>query len=254
MAKTNTAQITIQPTCKVAESFTEAVELAFLRRDAWLNHVLSVELPRIETELAGHCNSPAARRFIETQAASRARVAMTVSLDRRVAEQIRELCDKHGVVRDALFNRIFFLLTSSPEDWATLNSIPVRGLEIVAGDMYEDSDGRLTGYEQWLHHKDVCSNSPLSLPAEVVRDPFSFHRAVLDFLGQEGTNLFIDDDHDHLQGTSFSTMSFASAPPHTQSHLAAYDLVIPDSLVPGTEAWEERMSLGKQLLDRLKDL
>jgi hypothetical protein len=241
MAKTNTAQITIQPTCKVAESFTEAVELAFLRRDAWLNHVLSAELPRIETELAGHGNSPAARRFIETQAASQERVAMTVSLDRRVAEQIRELCDNFGIVRDALFNRLFLTLRLPLNDWAAHLGIPAYALSAVA-------DMPLNESQRFL------IEGPLSLPQSLLEEPFEFHRAVLSYLRDYQDETQGDGAHTNWRDASLWKASFALAPSQTLSHLAAYDLVIPDSLVPGTEAWEERMSLGKQLLDRLKGL
>lgn len=259
MVKTNTAQITVQPTRKLAESFSESVELAFLRRDAWLNHILSAELPRIKAELAGQVNSAAARKFIEAQAAGRERAAMTVSLDRSIADQIRALCDEHGVVRDALFNRLFLLLTLPPEQWAWFLRIPDNALRVRAGQPFVEFEDepvtQLVEYEPRLHYLDILKKSPITQPADFVRDPFSFHRDVIDLLKSGRDIPLDDDDRSRWESTSFWTLSFAASfPDENASRWAAYDLIVSDIDVPGTAAWEELMAQGKQLLGKLKGL
>lgn len=256
MVKANTAQITVQPTRKLAESFSESVELAFLRRDAWLNHILSAELPRIKAELAGHVNSAAARKFIEAQAAGRERAAMTISLDRSTADQIRALCDEHGVVRDALFNRLFLLLTLPPEEWASAVQIPLDAIKVIADTFFvSDSEPQPMAYEPRLHYIDVFTQSPLAVPADFIRDPFSYHREVIDLLKSGTNNALDDEERSRWQSTSFWRLSFAASfPAENPSHLAAYDLIVSDIDVPGTAAWEELMAQGKQLLGKLKGL
>lgn len=259
MVKTNTAQITVQPTRKLAESFSEAVELAFLRRDVWLNHILSAELPRIKAELAGHLNSPATKRFIEAQASGRERTAMTIALDRGVADQIRALCDEHGVVRDALFNRLFLLLTLTPQEWAQSLQIPIDALRVMAGQPFAVSEAasvtQFVEYEPRLHYLDTLKKSPLVQPADFVRDPFSFHRDVIELLGSRCDIALDDDERSRWQSTSFWTLSFAASfPTENPSRWAAYDLIVSDIDVPGTAAWNELRARGEQLLGKLKGL
>jgi hypothetical protein len=255
MAKTDSAQITVRLSRKLAEHFSSALEAAFLRRDAWLNHILATELPRIANELEGHSNSPAARKFIEARLADQERITLTIALDRGTAEAMRSVCDAHGVVRDALFNRLVVLVTLPPEGWAHAVGVPFEAVEAVAGAPYSTEGRQLIGCEPWLHYVDVYKKSALSLTADAIKDPFAFHRAVLDLLKRDSNFDMEEETRAHWMEKGFWTLSFADPPNGiARPDRATYDLVLSDAVVPGTSAWAGQQQLAQSLLDKLRGL
>jgi hypothetical protein len=253
MAKADAAQITVRLSRKLAESFTEAIEAAFLRRDAWLSHILAAELPRIAKELEGHTNSPAAKKFIEARLADQERTTLTIALDRGTAETVRSMCDAHGVVRDALFSRLVVLLTLPPQSWAHEVGVPAGAVEAEAGALYSSASRQLVEHGPWLHYVDVYKKSALSLTADAIKDPFAFHRAVLDLLKSDSEFDLKEEARAYWKSQALWTLSFADpAQGVSRPDRASFDLVLSDAIVPGTSAWAEQQQLGQSALDEFK--
>lgn len=96
------------------------LEDCFMKRDAFLEHVLRCELPHLRADLAGKRNSDQARAYIG-HALRRMGVAKSMSFKTRsfkiskaTADELREIEQEHNLVRDALINRLVVLMRSRP--------------------------------------------------------------------------------------------------------------------------------------------
>lgn len=242
-------QITVRLSAKLAETFEQATNEAFLRRDAWLAHILQEELRLIGQELSGLRNSVAARKFIEAQLNERERKALTFTFPAGVVSTLKALCDEHGLVRDALFNRLVFMLCRSPLEWAELTGVPSEAVLIAAGGPAEPATQR-TEFLPWLDYQGVASSTPVALASGELRDPFALHRHVLHFLGDD---YFADEkEAARWQEQSLWKLSLVrtsiGAP---RTSLAFLELYLPDDLVPGTEAWAKQQADADELMRML---
>ncbi len=113
----------------VLERLEQKMAASCLRRDAYLNKVLEVELDHLDTEI-GTANSVAAHAFITKkldQLPDRKLVSLTLRPE--LVERLNNICERKRIVRDAFFNRLFLLLAASPktvnrllhfdDDWRT---------------------------------------------------------------------------------------------------------------------------------------
>jgi hypothetical protein len=94
-------------------SLETKIERACLRRDPYLERVLTIELDYLDQEIP-IANSPAAHRFIAERldALPHSRKMVTLTLRRELIEKLDDICRRKNIVRDAFFNRLFFLLVA----------------------------------------------------------------------------------------------------------------------------------------------
>jgi hypothetical protein len=115
------------------EKFTQRLDEACLRRDAWLTKVLERELDDVEaagtirgfslTEIIPdreRVNSEAARQFIATRLDALPRKLVTFTLPEGLVHRLDALCERKRIVRDSFFNRLIFLLVAHEEHIAHL--------------------------------------------------------------------------------------------------------------------------------------
>ncbi|MCA3223880.1 MAG: hypothetical protein ING41_16070 [Burkholderiales bacterium] len=245
----DTTQITVRLSAKLFETFDEAIERAFLRRDVWLAHILKEESRLIGEELKGLRNSTAARKFIEGQLNERERKALTLTLPADVVSALKVLCDEHGLVRDALFNRLVFMLCRSPLEWAELTGVPGEAVLMAAGKPAEPGP-QMIEFTPWLGYSDVVSSTPVALASQELRDPFALHRHVLHFLADD----FPMDEKDRSEWQQQSLWKMSLVRPFNgplRTNLAFLELYLPDELVPGTEAWTKNQADAERLLRTL---
>lgn len=95
----------------VLDRFNERINAACLRRDAWLTKVLDHELPHLEAEIRNP-NSEAAQRFIASRLDALPRKLVTLTLPDELVRTLDDICQRKRIVRDSLFNRLFFLLVA----------------------------------------------------------------------------------------------------------------------------------------------
>lgn len=96
------------------------LEQCFMKRDAFLEHVLRCEMPHLRIDLAGKRNSDRAKAYI-AQALHRlggsrslAIKARSFKISKATAEELREIESEHNLVRDALINRLIVLMRGRP--------------------------------------------------------------------------------------------------------------------------------------------
>jgi hypothetical protein len=109
-----TPKISVQVWRPVLESLNQKIEAACLRRDAYLNRVLAVELDRLERSVT-LANSETARAYVARQLDTLDRKLVSLALDEKLVERLNDLCRRKRIVRDSFFNRIFLLLSASPK-------------------------------------------------------------------------------------------------------------------------------------------
>lgn len=90
------------------------LEAACLRRDAYLNKVLDVELAQLDAEMSIP-NSQASYDHIASRLDLLDRKLVSLAISPEVAARVNEICSRKRIVRDSFFNRLFLMLAASPE-------------------------------------------------------------------------------------------------------------------------------------------
>ena len=97
----------------VVDKLTRKLNKACLRRDAFLERVLDVELPYLDNEVALP-NSEQAQNFIAERLDHLDRKLVSLALRIDLIERLESICGRKRIVRDAFFNRLFLLLAAPP--------------------------------------------------------------------------------------------------------------------------------------------
>lgn len=126
-------KITTKIDTKVIDKLRKKSDAACLRRDAFLERVLEIEIPALDKEVAVP-NSDEARKVVSKSLASLGKEnrmkPVSFSLRNDLVAQLDDICERKRIVRDAFFNRVLFLLAAPPkiidhlmffysEDWRT---------------------------------------------------------------------------------------------------------------------------------------
>ena len=193
----NTRRVTIKVYERLWDSFTKQTEDLFLKRDAFLNHVIRSEIPQLIKEIGGRKLSQKARLYISRELSKLVTIPVNIVLDEDVATSLDGVVKEANLVRDAFINRLIMWLRSQD---ALLNSLgmPLRPNDQGTGDS--------------------LPVSPMKAMEEVRDDPFCYIRA---YLEKDGEGLYT------LDLTSILT-------PAMSIGLSCY---LDDEKVPGTEAY-----------------
>lgn len=109
-----TSKITVQIWLPVLQRLNEKLDAACLRRDAYLAKVLAREVEALDEEVSIQ-NSEDARELVVQRLEQLTRKAVTLTLPQEVISRANAVCQRKRIVRDAFFNRLFFLLASPPQ-------------------------------------------------------------------------------------------------------------------------------------------
>ena len=90
------------------------IKSACLRRDAYLNRILEVELDSLDEEVSIP-NSEASYDFVFDRLQKLDLKLVSLALSPELTDRLNEICSRKRIVRDAFFNRIFLLLAASPK-------------------------------------------------------------------------------------------------------------------------------------------
>jgi hypothetical protein len=96
----------------IIDKFDEKIEAACLRRDAYLNKVLEVELAWLDEEVSIP-NTPASYDYVFDRLDGLDRKLVSLALRPDLVARLNEICGRKHIVRDAFFNRLFLLLAAS---------------------------------------------------------------------------------------------------------------------------------------------
>jgi len=166
---TDTRKISTKIWRPVVDKLTRKLERACLRRDAFLERVLEVELPSLDDEVALP-NEEVARRFVAERLDQLDRKLVSLSLKSELVSHLDVICERRRIVRDAFFNRFFFLLAASP---AAIDRLFFRGVP----------KWRTEVWSEWKHEGPFFQN--VFYPLEQDVDPFWPIRAGLELLSDD---------------------------------------------------------------------
>jgi hypothetical protein len=103
----------------IIDKLDEKIEKACLRRDAYLNKVLELELDCLDEEVSIP-NSQASYDYVFGRLDQFDRKLVSLALPSELTAHLNEICSRKRIVRDAFFNRLFLLLAAAPKDVDTL--------------------------------------------------------------------------------------------------------------------------------------
>ena len=241
----NLQKISVKIWRPIIEKLDGKIELACLRRDAYLAKVLECELDWLDQEVSIP-NSQAAHNFVCEELDGLDRKLVSLALPPDLTKRLNDICTRKRIVRDAFFNRLFLLLAASPK--------------LVDHLLFGDYSSRWRS-EVWSESK---NDGPFFrngfYPLEPMIDPFWAVRRGLELVDSEdaeaedlvdpssGLTIRIQRD---LAGNpvpidSVYTIVFDTVMGGKQS-LLGMSCFMPDSRIPGHEA--EKISRAK--LDEL---
>jgi len=204
------------------DALSRRVEQSCLRRDAFLERVISAELPLLEKEISTP-NSPEAQKCIADHLRLLPSKPLTLHLTPPTIKRLDGICHEKRLVRDAFINRLILCLVA-----------PRKLLNVIfTTDDYQEDVG-----EQWEENPGERHQwQILRMAPDLITEPFAFVRMCLDIDNERnglskrtGTtfynayipqNLFGNPDKSSEQGKS-------GAP-----NVLGLNVYLPDVLVPG---------------------
>ena len=207
MAIAQNTKISVGVITTLFHDWQAQLEDCFMKRDAFLEHVLRCELEHLRADLAGKRNSDQAKAYI-SQALRRLGGARTLAIKPRsfkiskgTADALRAIEHEHNLVRDALVNRLIVLMRGrrgllraldlpqtvswTSDSGSALHVGPLPNLlEMVSDPLYN--------LRAECHRVHGCGLHALDLPAELV-----------------GLSLYLDDED--VPGTDASELRGAWA-------------------------------------------
>jgi hypothetical protein len=228
--------------------FNDKVLAACLRRDPYIARVLERELPLLDLELSV-ANSAVAEKFVADQLDQMEdRKLVSLALPPALTTQLDEICARKRIVRDAFFNRVFFLLAAQP-----------RLLDAL---LFPDhADWRTEIWGEYRHEGPFFQNGFYPLEPDI--DPFWALRTAFEVRAQReerveeevdpvsGGKMWVTRD---LTGTAMPVPGIYSTvleTPAGKTSLLGLSCFIPDSRIPGTPAAQ---ALGSKLDELLAGL
>lgn len=243
----DTKKISVKVWRPVLDKLERKIEGSCLRRDAYLNKVLDVELPLLDDEVSLP-NSSEAHAFVANRLDQLDRKLVSLALRSDTVDRLNEICSRKRIVRDAFFNRVFLFLAASPQ---LVDRLLFPGL----GDSW-----RTEVWSEYKHDGPFFQNTFYPLEQDI--DPFWAVRAGIELTNDDsdlvdyicpdsGETVRVGQD---VNGNVSPQTSFYTQLLHEKQlkdeDLFGLNCYVPNWLVPGHEA--ER-TFRKQL-DDLIDL
>ncbi|MDD5035559.1 MAG: hypothetical protein PHE55_12460 [Methylococcaceae bacterium] len=120
----------------VLNTLNTKLDQACLRRDAYLNRVLDVELKELDAEVP-LANSARARRFIADQLDKLDRKPVSLSLRPDLVDYLDDICERKNIIRDSFFNRLFFLLAVPVDSFPRYFNLQSDWISFVLTENYD---------------------------------------------------------------------------------------------------------------------
>lgn len=247
---TTVPKISIKIWRPIIDKLDEKMDLACLRRDAYLNKVLGVELNALDEEVSIP-NSQASYNYVLDRLNQLDRKLVSLALPSELIARLNEICSRKRIVRDAFFNRLFLLLAASPKVVDAL----------LFGDI--GSEWRREVWSENKHDGPFFQNG--FYPLEPMIDPFW---AVRSGLAMCATDAGLEN---YIEPTSGKTIQITrditgAAVPADSLYTTIFDKKVlgndllglscymPDSRVPGQKAEQEHRAKLDELFADLEIL
>jgi hypothetical protein len=203
------------------------INSACLRRDAYLTKVLERELDWLDEEVSTP-NSQDSCDYITERLDRLPRKLVSLALPTDLTRKLNEICVRKRIVRDAFFNRLYLLLTSSPKHIDQL-LFPES-----------DQDWRKRVWSEYQHDGPFPNNG--FYPLEPVVDPFWAIRCGLEICAEDDPTI----------GNLYTTVFESRDPDRVgEDHdLLALSCYLPDRLIPGHSARRKYLAELDEMLER----
>lgn len=210
--KSDLTKITAKIYAPMYADFDKQLTTALLRRDAFIDRMIAVEIPHLREDLAGKTMSPKAKRYVSQSLkgmggrnADKLR-QVSISLHWETVGALNAAVLAHNLVRDSFINWMIALLRSSDTLLERLG-LPAR-ITRFRSDGTED-----------------MPTSPLKAIDEIQWDPLYYLRAASE--------------------TQYGCGLYALGLP---TELHGFSCYLPDEDVPGTAANDDKLAKDKELL------
>ena len=137
MPTTSATKMTVKIYGPLLKNFSEQIESLCIKRDAFMNKMISTELNHLAEDMAGKKNSEPARRFIAGELKRLGLHKVNMVIDKDVVDELNEIVERHNLVRDAFINRLLMFLRSSNGLLQTLD-LPLMIVRSEFKDLYEE--------------------------------------------------------------------------------------------------------------------
>jgi len=109
----NNTKVTVRVYDKLMDSFNRQADELYLKRDAFLNHIIRRETPLLAADLKGKRLSPPARKHIARSLKRLGTTTVNLVVEKATAEALNKVVEETNMVRDAFINRLIVFLRSS---------------------------------------------------------------------------------------------------------------------------------------------
>lgn len=153
--------------------FMDHLKSCFIQRDAFVNHILTLEIEHLAKDLEGKRLSDKARRHITRSLRDVKAGTKTINIvvDNSVSKALGKVVVESNLVRDAFFNRLFLFLCAKDELLSRLH-LPT------------DTSDRF--FNQWSFQRPTA---PMGAVSEVLSDPLWALREACQDTHEEGLYL-----------------------------------------------------------------
>ena len=151
----NNTKITVKVWEQQLAAFDMAIDQLFIKRDAFLNHMIKVETSHLAMDLKGHRLSSSGNRYIAGELKRLGTKPVNIVVEKATAAALNQVVSATNIVRDAFVNRLIMLLRA-PDVLLKFWELP---LKVGAGDAV-----------------DSPPTSPLNAIRDVYRDPLYYLR------------------------------------------------------------------------------
>jgi hypothetical protein len=232
----------------IIDKFDAKIEKACLRRDAYLNKVLEVELNFLDEEVSIP-NSQASYDYVFDRLDRLDRKLVSLALPSELTTRLNEICSRKRIVRDAFFNRIFLLLAASPKVIDRL----------LFGDV--DSDWRAVVWSENKHDGPFFQSG--FYPLEPMVDPFWAIRSGMEIYAADmenyieptsGKSILVTRDITGIAMPANSLYTTIFEQKVRENDLLGLSCYMPDWRIPGHGAEQEHQAKLDELLGELETL
>lgn len=174
----NQTKITVKVYEPLLCDFNNQIDRLFIKRDAFLNHMIKSELQHLDEDLSNIRQSDKARQYVAGQLKKLGTHTINIVVDKEVADSLNSIVKRSNMVRDAFVNRLIMLLRSTKAlkflglpnkitDWHfkgiddTLPTTPLEAMEVILNDP-------LYYLRQASIERNECGLYRLSLPQKFV--------------------------------------------------------------------------------------
>ena len=213
-------KITVKIFSPLLKAFDDQVGRLYLKRDAFLNHIIKQEVPHLAEDMDGRRLSANARRYVSGQLKRMGTTTVNIVVDKETADSLNDVIRRANMVRDAFLNRLIVFLRSS-------NAL-LKYLELPAMIVRSEFESL---YEE-------MPTSPLAAIETVFGDPLYYLRLAAD--ERFKTGLYLLDLPPKLIG--FSCFLEDAQVPGTKDHAARSRMV--EEMMKELEALESDTPSG----------